>query len=55
MFLGEAIDFQVSSASARCCRAQHPSLRTPVGKPIYVRIDPEKCVALKATGDWARP
>ena len=25
----------------------NPSLRTRVGEPIYVRIDPEKCVALK--------
>jgi hypothetical protein len=25
----------------------HPSLRTRVGEPIYVRIDPDKCVALK--------
>ena len=25
----------------------HPSLRTRVGDPIFIRIDPEKCVALK--------
>ena len=29
-------------------------LEADAGQPIYVRIDPEKCVALKATGDWAR-
>jgi hypothetical protein len=31
----------------------HPSLRTKVGESLYVRIDPEKCVALKASGEWA--
>jgi len=27
---------------------EHPSLRTPIGDPIFVQLDPEKCVALKA-------
>ena len=27
---------------------QHPSLRTPIGHAIFVRLDPDKCVALKA-------
>ena len=29
------------------------AIRTPVGASLYVRIDPEKCVALKASGEWA--
>jgi hypothetical protein len=27
---------------------QHPSLRTPIGQPIFVQLDPDKCVALRA-------
>jgi hypothetical protein len=27
---------------------QHPSLRTPIGHSIFVQLNPEKCVALKA-------
>ena len=27
---------------------EHPSLRTPIGEPIFVQLDPDKCVALKA-------
>jgi iron(III) transport system ATP-binding protein len=55
VFLGEAVDFQVRVGSRAVQSRAHPSLRTPVGQPIYVRIDPEKCVALKAAGEWARP
>jgi len=55
VFLGEAVDFQVRVGSRAVQSRAHPSLRTPVGNAIYVRIDPEKCVALKAEGEWARP
>jgi iron(III) transport system ATP-binding protein len=47
VFLGEAADFQVAIGERRLQSRVHPSLRTRVGEPIYVRIDPEKCVALK--------
>ena len=47
VFLGEAVDFQVKIGERRVQSRAHPSLRTPVGGPIYLRIDPEKCVALK--------
>jgi iron(III) transport system ATP-binding protein len=55
VFLGETVDFQVRLGSRSVQSRAHPSLRTPTGNSIYVRIDPEKCVALKATGEWARP
>ena len=48
VFLGEVADFQVAIGERRLQSRVHPSLRTRVGEPIYVRIDPEKCVALKA-------
>jgi iron(III) transport system ATP-binding protein len=47
VFLGEFADFQVAIGERRLQSRVHPSLRTRVGEPIYVRIDPEKCVALK--------
>jgi iron(III) transport system ATP-binding protein len=47
VFLGETVDFQVAIGERRLQSRVHPSLRTRVGEPIYVRINPEKCVALK--------
>jgi iron(III) transport system ATP-binding protein len=47
VFLGESADFQVAIGEKRLQSRVHPSLRTRVGEPIFVRIDPEKCVALK--------
>jgi iron(III) transport system ATP-binding protein len=47
VFLGEAVDFQVTVGGRRLQSRAHPSLRTRIGDPIYVRIDAEKCVALK--------
>jgi len=47
VFLGEAVDFQVVVGGRRLQSRAHPSLRTRVGDPIYVRIDAEKCVVLK--------
>jgi iron(III) transport system ATP-binding protein len=48
VFLGEFVDFQVAVGERRLQSRAHPSLRTRVGDPIYMRIEPEKCVALKA-------
>ena len=48
VFLGEVLDFQVKLGDRILLSRQHPSLRTPIGNPIYVQLDPEKCVALRA-------
>jgi iron(III) transport system ATP-binding protein len=48
VFLGECVDFQVKLGSRMLLSRRHPSLRTPIGQPIFVRLDPDKCVALKA-------
>jgi iron(III) transport system ATP-binding protein len=53
VFLGDSVDFRVVVAQRPLQSRTHPSLRTRVGEPIYLRIDPEKCVALRATGEWA--
>jgi len=49
VFLGEAVDFQVKIRDRALQSRAHPSLRTRVGEPIYLRIDPDKCVALRAS------
>ena len=49
VFLGEAVDFQVSVAGRTLLSRQHPTLRTKVGEAIFVRLDPEKCVVLKVS------
>jgi iron(III) transport system ATP-binding protein len=46
VFLGDTVDFQVMIGEQALLAAAHPSLRTPVGGSIYLRISSEKCVAL---------
>jgi iron(III) transport system ATP-binding protein len=48
VFLGEFIDFQVKLGGRILLARSHPSMRTPVGDALYVKLHPEKCVALKA-------
>jgi iron(III) transport system ATP-binding protein len=45
-FLGEYLDFQVKVGDVVLQSRAHPSLRTPTGDPIYVRIKADKCVAI---------
>jgi iron(III) transport system ATP-binding protein len=47
VFLGESVDFQVTVGEQQLQCKAHPSLRTKVEEKIYLRADPEKCVALK--------
>jgi iron(III) transport system ATP-binding protein len=48
IFLGEFVDFQVKLGGRILLSRCHPSLRTPIGDAIYVKLHPEKCVAYKA-------
>jgi iron(III) transport system ATP-binding protein len=48
IFLGECVDFQVKLGTRMLMSRRHPSLRTPIGNAIFVQLDPDKCVALKA-------
>jgi iron(III) transport system ATP-binding protein len=45
-FLGEHLDFQVKVGEVVLMARAHPSLRTPVGDAIYLRMKAEKCVAI---------
>ena len=49
VFLGEAVDFQVSVGTRTLLSRRHPTLRTPVGHAIFVQVNPEKCVVLKVS------
>jgi len=47
VFIGEAIDFQVTVGARTLLSRQHPTLRTKIGDAIFVQLDPDKCVVLK--------
>ena len=49
-FLGEHLDFQVKVGDVVLLARAHPSLRTPVGDSIFVRLKAEKCVAIPTAG-----
>ncbi len=46
VFQGDFTDFQVRASGAILLARAHPALRTPVGDPVHIGIDPEKCVVL---------
>jgi iron(III) transport system ATP-binding protein len=48
VFLGEVLDLQIKVGERMLLSRQHPSLRTPIGHAIFVQLDPDKCIALKA-------
>jgi iron(III) transport system ATP-binding protein len=50
VFQGDCVDFEVRVNGTLLLARAHPSLRTPVGAPIHVRIAPDKCVILGAGG-----
>ena len=45
-FLGEYLDFYVKVGDVLLQSRAHPSLRTPTGEAIFVRMRSEKCVAI---------
>ncbi len=45
-FLGEYLDFHVKVGDVVLQARAHPSLRTPTGDVIYVRMKADKCVAI---------
>ena len=50
VFLGEYLDFQIKVGDRMLLARAHPSLRSPIGERIYIRIDANKCVAIPDTG-----
>jgi iron(III) transport system ATP-binding protein len=45
-FLGDYLDFRVKVGDVVLLAKAHPSLRTPTGDSIYLRIKADKCVAI---------
>jgi len=60
-FLGEYLDFHVKVGDVVLQARAHPSLRTPTGDPIFVRMKADKCIAIasdkppKTVADTAAP
>jgi iron(III) transport system ATP-binding protein len=52
-FLGEHLDFQVKVGDVVLLARAHPSLRTPIGDSIFVRLKAEKCVAIPSSAGAA--
>jgi iron(III) transport system ATP-binding protein len=48
-FLGDHLDFHVKVGDVVLQAKAHPSVRTPTGEDIYLRMKPEKCVAIAAS------
>ena len=46
VFLGDFVDFQIKIGEFILLSRAHPSMRTPIGDKIHVRMNPEKCVAI---------
>ena len=49
VFLGEAMDFQVKVGPRTLLSKTHPSIRTPIGDKLWLRIAPDKSVAMPET------
>ena len=49
VFLGEYMDFQVKVGDRTLLAKAHPSLRTPIGEQVHIRINADKCVAIPDT------
>ena len=49
-FLGDYLDFHVKVGDVVLQARAHPSLRTPTGDAIYLRMKADKCVAIPGVG-----
>ena len=50
VFLGERVDFQVRVGERVLLARAHPSLPTRVGEKIFLRVDPDTCIAIPDPG-----
>jgi iron(III) transport system ATP-binding protein len=46
VFLGDSMDCQVKVGDVMLMARAHPSLRTGIGEKLYIRTNPEKCIAI---------
>lgn len=52
VFLGDVLDFRVKIGQRVLQARAHPSLRAHTEQPVFIRINPEKCVAMRASEGW---
>jgi iron(III) transport system ATP-binding protein len=50
-FLGDYLDFHVKVGDVVLTAKAHPSLRTPTGDAIYLRMKADKCVAIPGSSN----
>jgi len=48
VFLGEYTDFQIKIGDRSLLARAHPSLEIPLGQTLYMRMNPNKCISIKA-------
>jgi iron(III) transport system ATP-binding protein len=46
VFLGEAMDFRITINKRTLLSRTHPSVRTPIGHPVWAYVNPSKSVAM---------
>ena len=51
VFIGEAMEWQVKIGQRVLLSKTHPSIRTPIGQPIWAQIHPSQCVAMPAAAE----
>ena len=51
VFLGESLDWVIKVGSRKLLARSHPTIFTHIGEPIWMRIDPVKCVAMPAAAE----
>jgi iron(III) transport system ATP-binding protein len=51
IFLGEAMDFRLKVGDRMLLSRAHPTVRTPIGHDTWVRIDPSKVIAMRASAE----
>ena len=50
VFLGEFVDFKVKVGEVMLQARAHPTVRTPVGNEAFMRMSPDKCMAIPEAG-----
>ncbi len=51
VFIGEAMEWQIKIGQRILLSKTHPSIRTPIGQPVWAQISPAQCVAMPAVAE----
>ena len=50
VFLGDVVDFRMKVGDVMLQARAHPTVRTPIGDAAFMRMSPDKCVAIREPG-----